>query len=358
MIKGGACGGVRGADDGAVRAGEVFAVAVDRDGADIGGHEEVGETACLNLPIDSEVVPTNQSLTKSAAFEEVEVLFTPDEVAWIEPFQDFEDLWRKAVGLHVAEIGFGEKLEAKSFGMPSELPEVDWLIHRAKVVMIKSGVGVFEATLHFLFHDLLENIRRRARFGDELEETARLANLLEWIGKIAGVILHHTAREIAKVIAGIGVVSDVSDPVLAKVIATNLKDAIANGRRHPRIKAMSNDVIETRVAESSLRNVADPQIDVGDVHGFDDFAATTDRVRGEINSREVGVRQGGRHRNEIRAIAATEFQNASTFNIFGRETEKPAECRKAVGMCLRINGGGIGNLVVFRFGAAHETRKC
>ena len=92
-------------------------------------------------------------------------------------------------------------------------------------------------------------------FGEKLEQGSSLADLLFGALEVGHVIAHHAPRHVAEVVPGIGIVADVSDALFGEMRSAKGQDLVADRGRHPRVKAVGDDVIEPPKIRRRLQEI-------------------------------------------------------------------------------------------------------
>ena len=109
---------------------------------------------------------------------------------------------------------------------------------------------------------------------------------------------------------------------------------------------MGDDVVEATPGLVDFVDVALNQTEIAKREITDHLLAGRDRFGGEINSQELACGKFPRHRDEVVAVAATEFEDAAMLHGRGFETKESGQDGEAVGMRLRVRVTGIQDDIV------------
>src|SRR5215213_1089603 len=157
---------------------------------------------------------------------------------------------------------------------------------------------------------------------------------------------HELARDLAQVTTGISVVGDVRDALRAKAGMANHQHSIPHFRRHPRIKSVSDNVIELAQLTVDVIYIKLSQVDIIEAKRRNRFFALCDGLLGAINSHKLALRQTQSHRNQVSAVPTCQLQNAAAFDRGRRHAEQSRQTREAIRMCLRESKVRVSNFVV------------
>ena len=161
------------------------------------------------------------------------------------------------------------------------------------------------------------------------------------------MIDHHVADHAAHVPARKRVVADVRNAVRREVVPADREDVLPHRRRHPRIDAVADDVVERAPRRVDVGDVELAQLDVGEAAALVTCPlALLDLARRQIDADEARIRQLHRHRDQVVAAGAAQFQHAAGVDVGRLQAEEPGERREAIRMRLRKRLVDVGHFVV------------
>ena len=114
--------------------------------------------------------------------------------------------------------------------------------------------------------------------------------------------------------AWVCVIADQADTVGGEAAAVNLQDLLLDRGGHPGIDPVTEDVIESAEILAKVEDVGGPQLDIRQSQPFDDADALVNLARRQVDADESAARQGDRHRDQIAAAGATQFQHPAAFH--------------------------------------------
>jgi hypothetical protein len=176
----------------------------------------------------------------------------------------------------------------------------------------------------------------------------RFADPLLRIGDRADMEQHGVSRDIAQVTTRVAIVADVHDAIRAQVLLEYLHHLGAHERRHPRVHAMGDDVVEFPEIAGDIHDVAVAERDVREAEVGRLSRAYLDGGLAQVDAEEFRVGKLSRHRDQVAACSATEFQHAAFRNRSGRHAPQARDRRQACRMRLLERVGGIEDLIVAR----------
>ena len=180
----------------------------------------------------------------------------------------------------------------------------------------------------------------------EGQQGTRLLDLLGDVLEPAGVIAHHVPDDLPHVPARIGVVADIGDAVLGEVVDGDAQDLVLHLRIDPREHAVADDVVERPPLVVDVDDRCLPDPDVGQPERLDRRLRGLDLAARQIDADELGAGQIERHRDQVAAAGAPEFEDAAVTDRRRRQTEQSRDRRQAIGMRLRECQVAVGNVVV------------
>ena len=131
---------------------------------------------------------------------------------------------------------------------------------------------------------------------------------------------HHLADESACVPPGIGIVTDVRDPVPYEIARADGENGVLDLGRYPRVHTVAHDIVER----------TEVLVDVGDAHRLeahvvdaDDScggSSALDLSPGQIDPDERALRKRDRHRQQIPAGRTPNVEHSAAPNVRRRES--------------------------------------
>lgn len=176
---------------------------------------------------------------------------------------------------------------------------------------------------------------RRHALRQEIDECGGLLDLRGWRLELAGMVDPHVANHAADMPPGKRVVADVGDSVRDKAIAANREDLFPDGRRHPRVDAVADDVIEHAERGVHVGDVMDEKLDIGQPEGLGHLPAPLDLTSGKVDADETCVGHRQRYRNEVIALGTAELHHVATLEHRRIHSEQPRKTGQPVRMTLR-----------------------
>ena len=240
-----------------------------------------------------------------------------------------------------------ESVPSRGFG---KLVEIEGLVDLLEMIVEEVRVGLVPERIELLPERHAVGTGGGRALRQEVEQPAGLLHLGDGARERRGVIDHHVADHPADVPAGKRVVAHVRDAVRREIVPADREDPFPHGGRHPRIDAVANDVVELAPRRVDVGDVVLAQLDVGKAEGPDLSLALLDLARRKIDADEAGIRQLQRHRDQVVAAGAAEFQHATGVDVGRLQSEKPGECREAVRVRLRKRLVDVRHFVVAGLG--------
>ena len=299
-----------------------------------------------------------ERLPETAEDEEVPVLLLEDDV--LRPHLEQEPAGR-AVGVphgHVGVVGFREELEPVAPGALDEVDEQQGLVELGEVVVKQDGVGLLALVFEGVLEDRGRERTRRRGLREKSDEASRLRDSFGGLLDVPHVPPHHLAHRVSDVAPGERVVAHVRDAVRRERSGGDREHPLLHGRRHPRIEAVRDDVVE-RAGIRRVQQVGVEERDVGQAERGDLRAALLDgRARG-VQSDERAPRKNVRHGDEVAAVAAAQLEHAAAFGRSSLQAVESCDRREAIRMGLGerrpgIRDGVVGGRLFFRHEAARS----
>ena len=111
---------------------------------------------------------------------------------------------------------------------------------------------------------------------------------------------------------------------------------------------MRDDVVELPEVRGDIENVMLLQLDIGESERGGEPSPELDRTGRELDSEKVRIGKPVSHRDEVPACAASELQNAATFDRCGIQAVHPCVGRDAIGVRVLPRAAGIVDAVLKR----------
>ena len=285
-------------------------------------------------------------MPKSAPFQKIEVLFPRDHIAPLQFPQHRPHRLGKLLLLHVGDVGLGQILQLMSRRVFDELVEVNRLVGGAEIVVKETGIGVFEGSFQFLPHHAMVEVGLGFGFGEKLEQGSSLADLLFGALEVGHVIVHHAPRQVAEVVPGIGIVADVRDALFGQMRCAKAQELVADRGRHPRVKAVGDDVIEPPKIRRRLQEIELLEGNVRKSERADQFLALCDGALRQVEADKLAGGKTERHRHQVAAVAASQFEHPAALHGSRAHAKQRRQGGQPIRMGLRIEGAGIKKFVV------------
>ena len=109
---------------------------------------------------------------------------------------------------------------------------------------------------------------------------------------------------------------------------------------------MGHDVVELSETGVDIHDVAMQQLDIGQPQRGDVALAARDGYAAQIDADELAVRILKRHRQQIAADTAAEFEHAAALDRRRAHPVQRREGRKAIGMGVFVDASGIEDVVI------------
>jgi len=109
---------------------------------------------------------------------------------------------------------------------------------------------------------------------------------------------------------------------------------------------VTDDEVEHPPRRIDVGDVELAQFDIGETQGPNLTLALADLACREIDAYEAGLRQFQRHRDEVVAAGAAQFQHATGTDVGRLQAEQPGQCGETIRMRLRKGAVDVGQFVV------------
>ena len=237
-------------------------------------------------------------------------------------------------------VRLGEKLESEAGGVGGKLLEVHRMIDRAQLVVVEN----LRLALHDGVHLGLKN--GRLAFGGlaGLEPLHDLASALDAGVEFRGsaqVKQHHVAKHLADAAPGKRVVTDKGDAVRRQNRLGQSQQLVAHGFGHPGIDPVGDHVIESPEFGPRVHDIHVLEADIGEAEGGDFLVAGANCHCGRVEAQELGGGVLERHRDQVLAVSAAQFEDAAAMDGGGVHAEENGEGGEPVGMGLPERHAGI-----------------
>ena len=275
-----------------------------------------------------------------------------------ELFQGFAGGVVEAVIKHFEKVSLAEIFQAVGFSLLDELGEVVRVADFREFVVEQVALFVAEDVRQFRLDPLAVFVLGVLCVRKKLNEGLRLPDPLLRRRQPAHMKEHHLAQHGAQMRAGQGVVADEGDAMRSQMLAAQRQHRFANLRRHPGKKSVRKDVIKFSLVGGELSDAAMHQRHILQAEFADGLLTLGNGLGGEVNADKFALRKPARHRNEIAAVAATEFQHAAAADRRGFKAEEQPDHRQPVGVGLRMRVTRIGDHVVAGGWVGHGVQNC
>ena len=168
-----------------------------------------------------------------------------------------------------------------------------------------------------------------------LQNSARLRELGGVIYQVAHMKQHHFTHHFTHFPAGINVVADIAHAIGRKLFAIEFEHGALHFGRYPAINAVGDDVIVLLGFLRQIQNVGLAEGDVPDVQLALDFIGVINLYLGQISAHELRIRILHRHRQQIAAERAAEFQHPCLGKTRRGHAKEFGHATHARGMGLR-----------------------
>ena len=212
--------------------------------------------------------------------------------------------------------------------------------------MIEHAVASPRNGTKFGAHGLVGFLPDLAALAKDSRQTSRLVEPSARVDEVLDVRTQDVPRDLADSTSGQRVVTDEHHAVLREPAPPERKERITDVRRDPRVNAVRDDVIERAVRRRQLRQILMHECDIGQSQFGDGPSTRLDRTLGEIAADELRRRQRERHRNQIRAVVASDFEHPALRHGRRSHAEKSCDRRKTIRMRPGMRKRCVGNLVV------------
>ena len=199
-----------------------------------------------------------------------------------------------------------------SLGALHELREVERLAERRQLVVEDILAPPLQQVVELLTYE--SGVVAADSGGQQLGEVQRLVEALASAGHAADVEQHHLAQHLADVAARVGVVAHIGHAHGREPLGAHLQDALLHVGRDPRIQPVRDDVVELAEVVRERAHVQRPELDIRETELRNDGLTVRDRRLRQVDPDEPTLGQAERHRNNVRATAAAELQEAAAFD--------------------------------------------
>ena len=289
-----------------------------------------------------------QRLPKAAQPEKVEILLAGER---IERRQMSLRFVGKSFDAHRLHVRFGEVAQTMARSMLDESMEEDRFVRHGKIVVADLAVAVLSDRTEFRTQGLVGFVSRRAAVSDEAGDLSRGVESGARVVDAIDVVVEHVPRGLAHATARQHVEAHVQDAVTGEAFGSEGKQRVADIRRHPRIHAMRDDEVELAVRGRKRRQVPLHERDVRKSESADRTPSGVERVRRKVAANETRGRQRHRHRDEVGAIVAPDFEDAAARNTWSDMSAERRDRRKPGGMGCLMRQRVVRDLLV-------ATREC
>ncbi len=286
-----------------------------------------------------------QRLPEPSTANEIEVLLAAEP---IHAGQRTRDRGCDADVAHHVIFGFADEIEAVIQRAGRELVEVARVVDGREIVVEQRGIGPAHQLAEFLPQADVGRLIGVVGVGDQRDERPRLGETPPRIGDSVDVEPEDLPGHAPQVTPGVGVVADERDTLRREATGDQVQHSVAHLRRHPRVDPVRNDVVELPRIGGNVAEVTLEQRDVGEPELRDELSARLDRTRGEIAAHEARRGQVRRHRDQVAAVAATQFERAAARDRRGTEPHQRRDRGEAVGVRRDGCASRIRDLVVRR----------
>ena len=169
-----------------------------------------------------------------------------------------------------------------------------------------------------------------AAVGENARELARFDKAHARVFEVIDMRMQDFPRRLPHAAARQGVEAHEHDAIRRKARAGQRKQRVANGRRHPRIDAVRDDVVECAVRRRKRRQVFFDEGDVRQSQLGNHPASGIECARRQIAADELRRRQAHCHRNQIGAIVAAHFEHARLRDVGRMHAEERGDRGQAV----------------------------
>src|SRR6202000_1846553 len=193
-----------------------------------------------------------------------------------------------------------------------------------------------------------------AGLANELQEFDARSDALVRVGDAFGAKKHCIAANAAHVATGQRVITEECHAPGGEKRGAERDKTVAHRLRNPGIDAVSKNVVELSELRSNCEDIAFKEANVGQSQFADALPTTFDRQARKIESDELSAGNGIGHRNDVRALAAADFEHTAILDWRRAMTVENCLRGKVTGMRIRKRIAGIGNCVV---GGRHKGKK-
>lgn len=184
------------------------------------------------------------------------------------------------------------------------------------------------------------------RVRQKADEGPRLRHPFGRVVELRGVVERHVPDHAPHVPPRQGVVADVGHPQGSESPLTEGEDAFPDRVGHPAVEAVGDDVVELILAWVVREQIDLFQAYIGQAGLSNRFSTGLDLPKGQIETEKRALRIGLGEREEVGAVGATEFQDATAGGAGGVESEQPGHGGQPERVRLRKGRARVGDLVV------------
>src|SRR5581483_378648 len=234
-------------------------------------------------------------------------------------------------GVHGRKFRFTQILEAVATGALDEFVEVNWNVEGCEVVVVDRAGTQSPHTLEFAFEQLPVRVGLRPGFHNALDELDSLMHAFFGAGSVTRLEKHHVTDHISNVSAGIGVIADISDAIRGQSFPADGEHFLLYFGRNPGIDTMSDDVVELALRACNVTQIDLLEFQVGEAESFRHRSPLLNGPLRKVYTQTLALREAESHGNQIRSIAATQFQNPAGFKQRRRHSKQRAMVAKRSG---------------------------
>ena len=227
----------------------------------------------------------------------------------------------------------GQKLQALFGRRLRELVEVERLVDLVQELVNEIVVRFALKSFRFTADDArVGSLVVGDRLHQEVQQTPRFGQPLVRLFQVTGVEMEHVLGDAPEMPAGIRVVTDIGHAVRRQAVTADGQDFVPDRRGNPRVDSVADDVVELAKFFAQVEQVGGSQFDVFESRCPNQFLALTDLTRRQVNSQESGFWQRSRHRDQVPAVAATEFEHARGAHVRGMHPHQGRNRRETIGV--------------------------
>ena len=231
-------------------------------------------------------------------------------------------------------------------GVPGERREIHRLVHARHVVVIERSVGPARVVGQLGGQHRGHATRCPPRLRQIAPHPPRALEPLAR-GRRTGVLeLDRIPAYLPDEAARKDVVAHVDEAARRQVPIREREEGVAHVRRHPRIEAVRDDIVERPERSRDFAQVALDELDVREPESTRHVVRAAHEQRRSVAAGERRPRHPGRHRQQVGAIPAADLEDARAGRIGQCESEQRRDRRESAGMAPGIRTPDVRDVLV------------